>query len=327
MTKTQQTLTTRRLGTSDLEITTVGFGAWAIGGGNWEFGWGPQDDTASIAAIHRALDLGINWIDTAAVYGLGHSEEMVARALAGRTDRPYVFTKCAMVWDAQGNVSKAFAPDSIRRELEASLRRLKVETIDLYQIHWPPPRREDIAQIDGAMQALAEAQRAGKIRYIGVSNFDVEQIKRAQAVATVTSLQPPYSLLSRDIEAEILPYCQSQHIGVIVYSPMASGLLSGAMTKERVAALASDDWRRKARQFQEPRLSKNLALVEVLRTVGARHGASPGEVAIAWTLHHPAVTAAIVGARSPEQIEGIVGGGTLQLTDAEVREIERAVPA
>jgi aryl-alcohol dehydrogenase-like predicted oxidoreductase len=327
MTQSQQHATvTRRLGQSDLEITTVGFGAWAIGGGGWEFGWGPQDDSASIAAIRRALDLGINWIDTAAVYGLGHSEEVVAKALDGRAERPYVFTKCALVWDANGNVSKEFAPDSIRRELEGSLRRLRVETIDLYQIHWPPPRREDISQIDGAMGVLVEAQRAGKIRHIGVSNFDVDQLKRAQAVGTVTSLQPPYSLLDREIEAEILPYCESQHIGVIVYSPMASGLLSGAMTKERVQSLAPDDWRRKAREFQEPRLSRNLALVEVLRNIGTRHGASPGEVAIAWTLHHPGVTAAIVGARSAEQVDGVVGGGSLRLSDAEVREIERAVP-
>jgi aryl-alcohol dehydrogenase-like predicted oxidoreductase len=328
MTDTQQrSLATRRLGLSDLEITSVGFGAWAIGGGNWEFGWGPQDDAASIAAIHRALDLGMNWIDTAAVYGLGHSEEIVARALAGRSERPYVFTKCAMVWDANRVVTKSFAPDSIRRELEASLKRLQVEVIDLYQIHWPPPRAEDIGQIDGAMGVLVEAERAGKIRYIGVSNFDVPQIKRAQAIGTVTSLQPPYSLLNRKIEPEILPYCESQHIGVLVYSPMASGLLTGAMTKARVQALPRDDWRRSATQFQEPRLSKNLALVEVLRTVGARHGRSAGEVAIAWTLHHKAVTGAIVGARSAEQVEGIVGGGTLQLTAADVREIEQAVPA
>jgi aryl-alcohol dehydrogenase-like predicted oxidoreductase len=328
MTETQQhALTTRRLGLSDLEITTVGFGAWAIGGGGWEFGWGPQDDAASIAAIHRALERGINWIDTAAVYGLGHSEEVVAKALAGRAERPYVFTKCAMVWDAKGVVRKEFAPDSIRREIEASLRRLQVETIDLYQIHWPPPNPKDIAQIDGAMGAIVEAQRAGKIRHIGVSNFNVAEIKRAQAIGTVTSLQPPYSLLNRGIEAEILPYCQSQHIGVIVYSPMASGLLSGAMTKDRVEHLPADDWRRRDRRFQEPQLSRNLALVEVLRAVGARHGRSAGEVAIAWTLHHPAVTAAIVGARSPEQIDGIVGAGTFRLTDDEVPEIERAVPA
>jgi aryl-alcohol dehydrogenase-like predicted oxidoreductase len=328
MTNSQQhTLATRRLGQSDLEITTIGFGAWAIGGGDWEFGWGSQDDTASIEAIHRALDLGINWVDTAAVYGLGHSEEVVAKALKGRSERPYVFTKCAMVWNANGKVTKSFAPDSIRREIEASLRRLQVETIDLYQIHWPPPEHKDIAQIDGAVRVIADAQAAGKIRHIGVSNFDVEQMKRAQAVAPITSLQPPYSLLNRGIEKEILPYCQQQHIGVIVYSPMVSGLLTGAMTKERVAALPKDDWRRNSRNFQEPRLSKNLALVEVLRTVGARHGRSPGEVAIAWTLHNPAVTAAIVGARSGAQVDGIIGGGTLQLTDAEIREIERAVPA
>jgi aryl-alcohol dehydrogenase-like predicted oxidoreductase len=320
-------MTTRRLGQSQLEITTVGFGAWAIGGGGWEFGWGPQADDESIAAIHRALELGINWIDTAAVYGLGHSEEVVARALAGRAERPYVFTKCAMVWDAKGHVRKEFSPDSITREIEASLRRLQVETIDLYQIHWPPPDPKDIAQIDGAMGAIADAQRAGKVRYIGVSNFNVEQIRRAQAVAPVTSLQPPYSLLDRGIEAEILPYCQAQHIGVIVYSPMASGLLSGAMTKSRVEHLPPDDWRRRDPRFQEPRLSRNLALVEVLRAVGARHGRSPGEVAIAWTLHHTAVTAAIVGARSAEQVDGVVGAGAFQLTVAEVQEIERAIPA
>jgi aryl-alcohol dehydrogenase-like predicted oxidoreductase len=323
----QHALATRQLGQSELEITTIGFGAWAIGGGDWQFGWGAQDDADSIEAIHRALDLGINWIDTAAVYGLGHSEEVVAKALKGRTDRPYVFTKCAMVWDGNRQVTKSFAPDSIRREIENSLRRLQVETIDLYQIHWPPPERKDIAEIDGAMEAIAEAQRAGKIRYIGVSNFDVEQIKRAQGVAPVASLQPPYSLLSRGIEKDILPYCREQHIGVIVYSPMVSGLLTGTMTKERIAALPQDDWRRNSRNFQEPRLSKNLALVEVLRTVGARHGRSPGEVAIAWTLHNPAVTAAIVGARSAAQVDGIIGGGGLQLTDAEVREIERAVAA
>lgn len=327
MTQTsQETMTTRRLGESDLLITPLGFGAWAIGGGGWEFGWGPQADDASIAAIHRALELGINWIDTAAVYGLGHSEEVVARALAGRAERPYVFTKCAMVWDAKGTVRKEFSPESIRGEIEASLRRLKVDAIDLYQIHWPPPEAKDIGKIDGAMGALAEAQQAGKIRYIGVSNFDVAQIKRAQAIATVTSLQPPYALINRGIEAEILPYCQSQHIGVIVYSPMASGLLSGAMTKARVAELPADDWRRRNAQFQEPRLSRNLALVDVLRTAGARHGHSAGEVAIAWTLNNPAVTAAIVGARSPEQVEGIVGAGTFRLTGPEVSAIERAIP-
>jgi aryl-alcohol dehydrogenase-like predicted oxidoreductase len=319
-------MTTRRLGQSDLEITPVGFGAWAIGGGGWEFGWGPQADDESITAIHRALELGVNWIDTAAVYGLGHSEEVVARALAGRAERPYVFTKCAMMWDAKGNVRKEFSPDSIRGELEASLRRLKVDTIDLYQIHWPPPDPKDIGQIDGAMGALVEAQRAGKIRYIGVSNFDVAQIKRAQAIGTVTSLQPPYSLLNRGVQAEILPYCQSQHIGAIVYSPMASGLLSGAMTKERIQQLPADDWRRRNAEFQEPRLSRNLALVEVLRTAGARHGRSPGEVAIAWTLSNPAVTGAIVGARSAKQVEGVIGAATFRLSGPEISAIDRAIP-
>jgi len=318
--------TKRPLGRTDLEITAIGFGAWAIGGSGWEFGWGPQDDAASIASIQRALDHGINWIDTAAAYGLGHSEEIVARALVGARARPYVFTKCGLIGDAAGRIRKDLTPASIARELEGSLRRLRVDVIDLYQIHWPPPNASDIGLIDGAMEVLAGAQRAGKIRHIGVSNFDVAQIARAQAIAPVASLQPPYSLLSRGIEAEILPYVEAHGIGVLVYSPMASGLLSGAMTRERVATLPADDWRRRDPEFAEPRLSRTLALVEVLRAIGARHGRSPGEVAIAWTLHHRAVSAAIVGARSAGQVDGIVGAAAFRLTDAEVGEIEAASP-
>jgi aryl-alcohol dehydrogenase-like predicted oxidoreductase len=254
------------------------------------------------------LDLGINWIDTAAVYGLGHSEEVVARALAGRTKRPYVFTKCGLVWDAQGNTTRSLA--SVRSELEASLLRLKTDVIDLYQVHWPPA---NLAELEPGLEALAEAQRQGKIRHIGVSNFDVPLMERARRVAPIVSLQPPYSIIRRDIETEILPYCQREHIGVIVYSPMASGLLSGAMTRERIASLPADDWRRRSPAFNEPNLSRNLAIVEELRELG-----SPGEVAIAWTLKNPAVTAAIVGARNAEQVDGWIGAATLDLSNVAV---------
>jgi aryl-alcohol dehydrogenase-like predicted oxidoreductase len=311
---------TRRLGNSDLDITPIGFGAWAIGGSGYAFAWGPQDDAQSIASIHRALDLGINWIDTAAVYGLGHSEEVVERALAGYSGRrPYVFTKCGLVWDDQQNVRTVIRGESIRRECEASLRRLKVEAIDLYQVHWPT---DDPADIDSGWQAMADLQQEGKVRWIGVSNFDVAQLQRAQAIAPVTSLQPPYSMIRRDVEREILPFCAREGIGTIVYSPMQSGLLSGGFTRERAAALPPDDWRRRNAEFQEPKLSRNLALVDRLRAIGARHGRSPGEVAIAWTLHNPAVTAAIVGARSAEQVEGFIGAGAFRLTEAEAGEIE-----
>jgi aryl-alcohol dehydrogenase-like predicted oxidoreductase len=317
---------TRQLGNSDLEITPIGFGAWAVGGGGWAFAWGAQDDRASTEAIHRALDLGINWIDTAAVYGLGHSEEVVARALDGYSGRrPYVFTKCGLVWDDRGgDPARVIRGDSIRRECEASLRRLKVDAIDLYQIHWPTG---DLADIDSGWSAMADLQREGKVRWIGVSNFDVEQLGRAQAIAPVTSLQPPYSMLRRAIEDEVLPFCAEHGIGTIVYSPMQSGLLTGAMTRERVAAMPADDWRRRNAEFQEPKLSRNLALVDRLREIGARHGRSPGEVAIAWTLRQPAVTAAIVGARSAEQVEGFIGAATFRLDDAEAAEIGRALGA
>jgi aryl-alcohol dehydrogenase-like predicted oxidoreductase len=311
---------TKRLGNSDLSITPVGFGAWAIGGSGWQFAWGPQDDRESIAAIHRALELGVNWIDTAAVYGLGHSEEVLARALAEWPGaRPYVFTKCGLRSVGSGKVYEVLKADSILRECEDSLRRLGVEAIDLYQIHWPV---DDAAEVEEGWSAMARLQREGKVRWIGVSNFNVEEMKRAQAVAPIASLQPPYSLIRREIEEEILPFCERQGIGVIVYSPMASGLLTGAMSRERVARLADDDWRKRHPDFQEPRLLEHLALVERLRAVGATHGRSPGEVAIGWTLAHPAVTGAIVGARSAKQVDGVMGAATLRLTNQEKAKIE-----
>lgn len=314
---------TRRLGQSDLFITPLGVGAWAMGGTGWRMGWGPQDDAESIAAIRRAVERGINWIDTAAVYGLGHSEEVVGRALLGLSSRPYVFTKCGRVAGPDGRPTGNLKPDSIRRECEASLRRLGVEAIDLYQIHWPQPDEE----IEDAWTTLKALQSEGKVRWLGASNFDASQLQRVGRIAPVTSLQPPYSLLRREVEAEVLPYAVAHQIGVIVYSPMASGLLSGAMTRERALSLPDNDWRRNHPQFQEPRLSRNLALVEVLREVGARHGVSPGEVAIAWTLRHPAVTGAIVGVRSPAQVDGIVGAAAVRLSDEEAARIEAAIPA
>ncbi|MBX5450034.1 aldo/keto reductase [Thermogemmatispora sp.] len=317
----------RRLGNTDMEITPLGLGTWAIGGGNWSFGWGPQDDADSLAAIHKALDLGINWIDTAAAYGLGHSEEIVGRAVRerGPNERPYIFTKCSLVWDetSNGQVRNVLKADSIRREAEASLRRLGVEVIDLYQIHWPVPDED----IEEGWSTLAELQRAGKVRYIGVSNFDVRQMERARAIAPISSLQPPYSLIHREIEAEILPYCQEHNIGVIVYSPMASGLLTGRMTKERVAALPDNDWRKRHPDFQEPRLSRNLALAKLLEDIGYRYGRTAGEVAIAWTLRHPAVTGAIVGARRPEQISEVIGAAEFRLSPSDLEEIENFLRA
>jgi aryl-alcohol dehydrogenase-like predicted oxidoreductase len=264
------------------------------------------------------LDAGINWIDTAALYGLGHSEEMIARALQGRSRRPYIFTKCERVWDSNGQVGASLKAKSIRLECEASLRRLKTEWIDLYQIHWPEPDED----IEEGWTELAKLKSEGKVRYIGVSNFDVPQMKRAQAIAPITSLQPPYAVARREIEKEILPYCAAENIGVIVYSPMYAGLLTGAMTKERVANFLPEDWRRNLPGFKEPALSRNLRLVEFLRTIGARHGRSPGEVAIAWTLNHPAVTGAIVGFRSPQQVAGIIGAAEFRLLASEIQEIE-----
>src|SRR6202011_246710 len=299
---------TRQFGNSDLHITRVGYGAWAIGGSGWQFAWGSQDDNESIAAIQRALELGVNWIDTAAVYGLGHSEELVGRALKDwRGSRPYVFTKCGLRENAKGEVQKVLSADSIRGEVDDSLRRLSVDVIDLYQIHWPPD--PDSPELEEGWSTLAELKREGKVRWIGVSNFNVRQLRRAQAIAPVTSLQPPYSVLHREIEDQALRYCVREGIGVIVYSPMASGLLTGAMTRERIAKLPKDDWRSGHPDFMEPNLSHNLALVERLQEIARRHNRSAGEVAIAWTLHNPAVTGAIVGARNARQAGGVMRAG------------------
>ena len=320
----------RAFGQTGLEISPVGFGAWAIGGGDYAFGWGPQDDAESVAAIERAVDLGINWVDTAPVYGLGRSEEVVGRALKVLgSRRPLVFTKCSLVWkDGTRDVHHNLEAASIRGEVEASLRRLGVDAIDLMQIHWPRFFDAPTAgSIEEAWTELAALKKAGKVRHIGVSNFTVDDIQRASAIAPVETLQPPYSLLRRAVEVEILPYCLSHGIGVIVYSPMQAGLLSGRMSVERVASLPEDDWRRRTPEFQEPRLSQNLAFVEVLRAVGARHGRSPGEVAVAWTLRNPAVSAAIVGFRRPAQVEGLIGAAALQLTDADAHDIERGLTA
>ncbi|MGC9158055.1 MAG: aldo/keto reductase [Terracidiphilus sp.] len=315
---TSNTQSLRALGNSDLQLTPIGFGAWAIGGGNWEFGWGPQDDSESRAAIHRALDLGVNWIDTAAVYGLGHSEEIVGRAVREFSgSKPLIFTKCSMRWHADRTIYRSLKAASLAEELEGSLRRLGVETIDLYQIHWPDPA----AEIEEGWEALARFREQGKIRWIGVSNFSVEQMKRAQKIAPITSLQPPYSMLRRAVEEEILPFAQASNIGVINYSPMASGLLTGAMTAARIAAFPSDDWRRRSPEFNEPRLIRNLRLVELLREIGNGHGVGPGVVAVAWTLHHPAITAAIVGGRSAQQVEGVAPALHFRLGDEEYNRI------
>jgi aryl-alcohol dehydrogenase-like predicted oxidoreductase len=310
----------QRLGNSDLQITPIGFGAWAIGGTGYEFAWGPQDDQASVKAIHRALELGINWIDTAAGYGLGHSEKIVANALADWSGpRPYVFTKCGLRWDQDGKIFPALEADSIRQECEDCLRRLRVETIDLFQIHWPT----DVpAEVDAAWEMLAKLQDEGKLRWIGVSNFNVAQMQRAQAIAPITSLQPPYSMIRREIEAEILPFCAQEGIGVIGYSPMFSGLLTGTMTRERAENLPENDWRKRDPEFREPKLSFNLKLVEGLREIGARYGRSPAEVAIAWTLHHPAITGTIVGARSAAQVEGVIGAIDFKLSYEDLVKIE-----
>jgi aryl-alcohol dehydrogenase-like predicted oxidoreductase len=306
----------KKLGNSDMELTPIGFGSWAVGGGDWQFSWGPQDDNDSIAAIHKALDLGINWIDTAAVYGLGHSEEVVARALKTTSHRPYIFTKCGLVWDEKREVSNSLK--HIRRELEDSLRRLAVDAIDLYQVHWPKPEEE----IEEAWSVMADLQKQGKVRWIGVSNFNVDQMKLAMKIAPITSNQPPYSMLNRAIEPAILPFCRQNNIGTINYAPMHSGLLTGAMTKDRVAKFTSDDFRRNAKNYQEPLLSRNLAVADFLATVGARHGVSAGVVAIAWTLHNPAITAAIVGGRSARQVEGVLPAAKFGLSEEEFSEIQ-----
>ena len=311
-------LNTSQLGATGLEITTVGFGAWAIGGGGWEFGWGPQEDDDSIAAIHRALELGVNWIDTAAAYGFGHSELVVGRALEGLEERPYVFTKGSLVEGPDRQVVHSLERESILREAEASLERLGVDAIDLYQIHWPIPDKD----IEEGWSALAELKAQGLVRHIGVSNFSVEQLRRIQQIAPVETLQPQNSLVAPEVADDLLPFAEEHAIGVIVYSPMGSGLLTGKMTRERIHALPDDDWRKHDRRFREPQLSRHLALVERLQTVADRYDATPGAVAVAWTLRNPAVDGAIVGFRRPDQVDAIVAAANLELTDEDLDEIE-----
>lgn len=319
----------RALGDSDLEITPLGIGTWAIGG-EGAFGWGPQDDADSIAAIHRGVDLGINWIDTAPIYGFGHAETVVARALGqlGGSRRPLVFTKCGLVWDEAKNGEHKLKADSVRKEIDDSLRRLQVDVLDLCQIHWPSfPPGSPAPDIEEGWTTLAELKEKGKVRYIGVSNFDVSQLERIRAIAPVTSLQPPYSMLMRQIEDEILPYCGKHGIGVLAYSPLHNGLLSGKMTRERIAAFPDTDWRKNVNPaFREPHLTRNLELVELLRGIGERRGRAVAEVAIAWTLRDPVVTAAIVGARRADQVDGFIGAMELRLTADEIAEIEPALP-
>ena len=310
-----------QLGTSDLWLTPIGFGAWAVGGNNWAYSWGPQDDNASIAAIHKAIDLGMNWIDTAAVYGLGHSEEIVGKAVKESSVKPFIFTKCGMVWNEKREIKRTLK--QIRQEVEGSLRRLQVHTIDLYQIHWPVEGEDSLE----AWATMAELQKEGKVRYIGVSNFSTSEMERCLTVARITSLQPPYSMINRSVEAEILPYCLEHNIGVINYSPQHSGLLTGAMTKERVANLAPDDFRRNAKNYQEPYLTRNLAIADLLKQIGARHGVSAGVIAIAWTLANPAITGAIVGGRNPEQVEGVWPAAKFHLTHDELQEIREYLEA
>ena len=314
----QTALTTTQLGRTDLEITRIGFGAWAIGGGEWEFGWGSQEDEQSLAAIHRALEHGVNWIDTAAAYGFGRSEEVVGRALEGLAERPYVFTKCSLLEGPGRRVVHSLKRDSIMREAEASLKRLRIDAIDLYQIHWPIPA----ADIEEGWTALAELEQQGLVRHIGVSNFDVEQLRRIQQIAPVETLQPQYSLIERDAEGELLPFAEREGIGVIVYSPMGSGMLTGKMTRERIAALPEDDWRKHDERFSEPQLSVNLELVERLSAVAVRHDTSPGAVAIASTLRNPAVDGAIVGFRRADQVDPLLGAASLELSDEDLAEIE-----
>jgi aryl-alcohol dehydrogenase-like predicted oxidoreductase len=314
----QTALKTTQLGQTGLEITRVGFGAWAIGGGGWEFGWGPQDDDESIAAIQRGLEQGINWIDTAAAYGFGRSEQIVGRALEGLADRPYVFTKASLLEGPDGKVVHSLKRDSILREAGDSLERLGVDAIDLYQIHWPIPDTD----IEEGWAALAELKEQGLVRHIGVSNFDVDQLRRIQQIAPVETLQPQYSLIEREIDREILPFADRQGTGVIVYSPMGSGMLSGVMTRARIERLADDDWRKRDARFNEPQLSQNLNLVERLRAVAERYDTTAGAVAVAWTLRNPAVDGAIVGFRRPDQVDPILVAARLELTAEDLDDIE-----
>jgi aryl-alcohol dehydrogenase-like predicted oxidoreductase len=318
MNTTETSLKTTPLGQTGLEITRVGFGAWALGGGGWEFGWGPQDDDESIGAIHHALEQGINWIDTAAAYGFGHSEQIVGRALQGIAARPFVFTKCSLVEGPGRTVAHSLKRESLLREAEASLQRLGIDAIDLYQIHWPIPPED----IEEGWATLAELKQQGLVRHIGVSNFDVGQLRRIQQIAPVETLQPQYSLIEREAEAELLPFAEREGIGTIVYSPMGSGLLTGRMTRERIENLADDDWRKHDERFNEPQLSPNLELVDRLAVVADRHDTAPGAIAVAWTLRHPAVDGAIVGFRRPDQVDPILAAANVELTDQDIAEIE-----
>ncbi len=321
MTKGHTNLPVRQFGNTDMQITPVGFGSWALGGGGWVYAWGPQDDSESITAIHHAMDLGINWIDTAAGYGLGHSEEVVGKSIAGMTNPPYIFTKCGLPWNEKGEIYDSLKRNSLRRECENSLKRLNVGAIDLYQIHWPRPDED----IEEGWAALAELQQEGKVRWIGASNFSVSQMKRAIEIAPISSLQPPYSLIKPDVEKEILPFCLDHNIGVIVYSPMYSGLLTGKMTAERITKMPDDDWRQNDPEFKPPRLEGNLKIVETLTEIGKQRGVQPGVVAIAWTLRNPAVTAAIVGMRSPSQVDGIFPANEFRLSEAEIKELDQLI--
>lgn len=321
----------RKLGSADFTISPIGLGTWAIAGAGWEFGWGAQDDEESLSALEYAVERGVNWIDTAAVYGLGHAEEIVGRLLrrVPASRRPLVFTKGSLVWDPiSRQISHSLAPDSLLREIDESLRRLRTETIDLYQIHWPAfPADGPDDGIEAALSVLEKARQQGKIRAIGVSNFNVAQLKRAQAVTEIASLQPPYSALMREVESDILPFCEQTGVGVIAYSTLQSGLLSGAMTRERIARLPDDDWRKtRSPDFREPRLTQNLALVETFRRIGYRHGLTPAAVAIAWVLRQPAISGAIVGARRPAQVDGLLGAAGYRLSEDELAEIAPFLP-
>jgi aryl-alcohol dehydrogenase-like predicted oxidoreductase len=320
-------LPTRVLGSADLEITTVGFGAWALGGGGWAFSWGPQDDDASIGAMRHAIDLGINWIDTAPVYGLGHSEEVVGRFLRdlAPADRPSVFTKCGLIWDERTPMVQArrlLKPESIRAECEASLRRLGVERIDLYQIHWPD---EAGTPLEESWSFLGRLVEEGKVRAVGVSNFDIPLLEKCESIRHVDSLQPPFSAIRRDAAGNLIPWCAAHHTGVICYSPMQSGLLTEGFDPARVASFAEDDWRRRAPHFQSPNLERNLALRDALRPVAQRHGVPVSAVAVAWVLAWPGVTGAIVGARSAQQIDGWIGAANLRLNQTDLDEIASAI--
>ncbi|MCX7795982.1 MAG: aldo/keto reductase [bacterium] len=308
----------RKLGWTDLKLSVIGFGTWALGGSGWRYSWGPQDDEDSIRAIWKAIDLGINWIDTAAIYGLGHSEEVVGKAIKGLSEKPIIATKCGRVTDENGNIIGNLHRESIKREVENSLRRLQVDVIDLYQIHWPDPDEH----IEEAWATMAELVKEGKVRYIGVSNFSVEQMRRISKIYPIASLQPPYSMFRRGIEEEILPYCKENNIGVVVYSPMQKGLLTGKYNAETVAKLPPDDHRRNDPMFKEPQLSINVEFVEKLKKLAEKYRKTPGQLAIAWVLRRPEVTSAIVGIRNPSQIEDIAPAGDWNLSEEDVKVID-----